>query len=122
MVDRGTIETGAGGRVSGAAGSSSANRSPRSPDPGGQGAGEQDPFTADDLPDGLSGEDAIQRLLVRELGEELAGAFELARQAQERWARRRRPGRACASARSATRASRSPTSRPPCLWCAASTT
>ncbi len=56
-----------------------------------QGAGEQDPL-AEDLPDGLSGEDAIQRLLVRELGEELAGAFVLARQAQERWARRRRPG------------------------------
>jgi AcrR family transcriptional regulator len=46
----------------------------------------------DDALDGLSGDDAIQRLLVRELGEELAGAFLLARQTQERWARRRRPG------------------------------
>ena len=39
----------------------------------------------------MSGDDAIQRLLVRELGEELAGAFLLARQTQERWARRRHP-------------------------------
>jgi AcrR family transcriptional regulator len=53
--------------------------------------GEQDPL-ADDALGGLSGEDAIQRLLVRELGEELAGAFLLARQTQERWARRRYPG------------------------------
>jgi AcrR family transcriptional regulator len=53
--------------------------------------GEQDPL-ADDALGGLSGEDAIQRLLVRELGEELAGAFLLARQTQERWARRRHPG------------------------------
>jgi AcrR family transcriptional regulator len=55
--------------------------------------GEQDPL-AEDLPGELSmsGDDAIQRLLVRELGEELAGAFLLARQTQERWARRRRPG------------------------------
>jgi AcrR family transcriptional regulator len=58
-----------------------------------EGLGEQDPL-ADDLPGELSmsGDDAIQRLLVRELGEELAGAFLLARQTQERWARRRRPG------------------------------
>jgi AcrR family transcriptional regulator len=47
---------------------------------------------AEDAPYGLSGEDAIQRLLARELGEEMAGAFLLARQTQERWARRRRPG------------------------------
>jgi AcrR family transcriptional regulator len=58
-----------------------------------EGLVEQDPL-ADDLPGELStsGEDAIQRLLVRELGEELAGAFALARQIQERWARRRDPG------------------------------
>jgi len=58
-----------------------------------EGLGEQDPL-ADDLPRELSmsGDDAIQRLLARELGEELAGAFLLARQTQERWARRRRPG------------------------------
>jgi AcrR family transcriptional regulator len=41
--------------------------------------------------DDLSGEQAIQHLLVRELGQDLAGAFELARQTQERWARRRHP-------------------------------
>src|ERR1700678_4006123 len=53
---------------------------------------EQGPLRlAEDAPYGLSGEDAIQRLLVRELGEELAGAFLLARQTQERWARRRHP-------------------------------
>jgi AcrR family transcriptional regulator len=57
-----------------------------------EGLVEQGPL-ADDLPGELpmSGEDAIQRLLVRELGEELAGAFALARQIQERWARRRHP-------------------------------
>jgi AcrR family transcriptional regulator len=92
MVDRRTVETGAGGWDPSAADSSAANPGPRSPDSGGQeGAGGQDSF-ADDMSDGLSGEDTIQRLLVGELGEELAGAFELARQAQERWARRRRPG------------------------------
>jgi AcrR family transcriptional regulator len=42
--------------------------------------------------DGLSGEPAIQRLLARELGQELAGSFALARETQERWARRRHPG------------------------------
>jgi AcrR family transcriptional regulator len=51
----------------------------------------RDPL-AEDPPDGLSGDDAIQRVLSRELGEELAGAFLLSRQTQERWARRRRPG------------------------------
>jgi AcrR family transcriptional regulator len=40
----------------------------------------------------MSDEGAIQRLLARELGEGLAGAFALARQTQERWARRRHPG------------------------------
>jgi AcrR family transcriptional regulator len=84
MVDRGTVETVAGGGDLSAA-------DPVSPDPDGQGAWEQDPLT-DELSDGFSGEDAIQRLLVRELGEELAGAFVRARQIQERWARRRDPG------------------------------
>jgi AcrR family transcriptional regulator len=83
MVDRGTVETGAGGRDPSAAG----------PDSGGQGVGGRDRL-ADHLPDELSvsGEDAIQRLLARELGEELAEAFARARQTQERWARRRHPG------------------------------
>jgi AcrR family transcriptional regulator len=83
MVDRGTVETGAGGRDPSAA----------DPDSAGQGVGGLD-HLADDLPDELSvsGEDAIQRLLARELGEELAEAFARARQTQERWARRRHPG------------------------------
>jgi AcrR family transcriptional regulator len=41
--------------------------------------------------DGLSDEARIYRLLVRELGEEMAGAFVIARETQERWARRRHP-------------------------------
>jgi AcrR family transcriptional regulator len=75
-------------------------------DIGGRGVadhGGRDPLDADareaqdlhdglEASDGLSGEPAIQRLLARELGQELAGAFALARENQERWARRRRPG------------------------------
>jgi len=53
--------------------------------------GESDPLT-DDASEDMSDEGAIQRLLARELGEGLAGAFALARQTQERWARRRHPG------------------------------
>jgi hypothetical protein len=60
--------------------------------------------------------------LVRELGEELAGAFVAARETQERWARQRHPTRGCASARSAAHASRSRTPPRRCSWSAASTT
>jgi AcrR family transcriptional regulator len=56
-----------------------------------EGLEESDPLTGDASED-MSEEGAIQRLLARELGEELAGAFLLARQTQERWARRRRAG------------------------------
>jgi AcrR family transcriptional regulator len=59
-----------------------------------EGLVEQDPLADESFPGELSmsGDDAIQRLLVRELGEDLAGAFALARRVQERWARRRHPG------------------------------
>ena len=91
MVERGTAETGAGDW-----GPSSADRQHRGPGGGGPGAGgqEQEPLADDELLGELSmsGEDAIQRLLARELGEELAEAFAQARQTQERWARRRHPG------------------------------
>jgi AcrR family transcriptional regulator len=51
-----------------------------------------DPLLDDeDVPGALSDEGRIDRLLVGELGEEMAGAFVLARQTQERWARRRHP-------------------------------
>jgi AcrR family transcriptional regulator len=88
MVEQGTAETGAGER-----GPGSVDRQRRGSDGGGQGAGDRDPVAEDDLGGlSVSGEDAIQRLLTRELGEELAQAFARARQTQERWARRRRPG------------------------------
>jgi AcrR family transcriptional regulator len=45
----------------------------------------------DHIPDELSDDDRIRRLLVRELGEELAEAFLVARATQERWTRRRHP-------------------------------
>jgi AcrR family transcriptional regulator len=45
----------------------------------------------DDTSEVMSDEGRIDRLLVRELGEEMAHAFVLARQTQERWARRRHP-------------------------------
>ena len=45
----------------------------------------------DDDGEELSDEGRIRRLLVRELGEELADAFIAARAIQERWARRRHP-------------------------------
>ncbi len=45
----------------------------------------------EDPSDGLSDEGRIRRLLVRELGEELADAFFVARETQERWARQRYP-------------------------------
>lgn len=43
------------------------------------------------LPEGLSDEGRIHRLLVLELGEEVANGFTLARATQERWARGRYP-------------------------------
>jgi AcrR family transcriptional regulator len=45
----------------------------------------------DDVYEGLSDEGRIYRLLVRELGKEMADAFAQARATQERWARRRHP-------------------------------
>src|SRR5271154_4876561 len=50
-----------------------------------------DPPVDADPSEGLSDEGRIHRLLVRELGEELADAFSVARETQERWARRRHP-------------------------------
>ena len=45
----------------------------------------------DEASDVLADEGRIYRLLVRELGEEMASAFAVARETQERWARRRHP-------------------------------
>jgi AcrR family transcriptional regulator len=45
----------------------------------------------DHVADELSDDARIRRLLERELGEELAAAFFVARETQERWARRRHP-------------------------------
>jgi AcrR family transcriptional regulator len=50
-----------------------------------------DPLTGADALDELSDEGRIERLLVRELGEEMADAFAIARKTQERWERRRHP-------------------------------
>jgi len=55
-----------------------------------EGIAEQD-LLDDETPEGFSDEGRIDRLLVRELGEEMAAAFAIARQTQERWARRRHP-------------------------------
>jgi AcrR family transcriptional regulator len=46
---------------------------------------------AGDAAQELSDEGRIQRLLVRELGQEMADAFAVARETQERWERRHRP-------------------------------
>jgi len=46
---------------------------------------------ADEAAEEFSDEGRIQRLLVRELGPEMAHAFAVARETQERWARRRHP-------------------------------
>jgi AcrR family transcriptional regulator len=45
----------------------------------------------DDVADALSDDGRIRRVLARELGEELAEAFVVARATQERWTRRRHP-------------------------------
>jgi AcrR family transcriptional regulator len=50
-----------------------------------------DDVRIDDVADELSDDARIRRLLERELGEELAAAFFVARATQERWARRRHP-------------------------------
>jgi AcrR family transcriptional regulator len=55
------------------------------------GASDTDPLDDGDAPEGLSDERRIHRLLARELGSELADAFVLARETQERWERRRHP-------------------------------
>jgi AcrR family transcriptional regulator len=44
-----------------------------------------------DIPEGPAGEGRLHALLKRELGQEMADAFVLARATQERWERRRRP-------------------------------
>ena len=48
-------------------------------------------LTGADALDELSDDGRIYRLMARELGEEMAGAFVLARDTQERWERRRHP-------------------------------
>jgi AcrR family transcriptional regulator len=50
-----------------------------------------DPLDADAVPVESDGEDSVDRLLVRELGEEVGEAFMRARAVQERWARQRHP-------------------------------
>jgi AcrR family transcriptional regulator len=56
-----------------------------------EGSLRDDPLTGADALDELSDEGKIDRLLVRELGEEMADAFAIARKTQERWERRRHP-------------------------------
>jgi AcrR family transcriptional regulator len=56
-----------------------------------EGSARADLLTGADALDELSDDARIHRLLVRELGEEMAGAFALARETQERWERRRHP-------------------------------
>jgi AcrR family transcriptional regulator len=53
--------------------------------------GEADALEDDDASAWLSDEGRIHRLLVSELGAEMAEAFSLARDTQQRWARRRHP-------------------------------
>ncbi len=56
-----------------------------------EGSRSADPPADAEISEGLSDEGRIHRLLVQELGEEMAGAFVLARETQERWERRRHP-------------------------------
>ena len=56
-----------------------------------EGSPRADPLTGVDALDELSDEGRIERLLVRELGEEMADAFAIARKTPERWERRRHP-------------------------------
>jgi AcrR family transcriptional regulator len=57
-------------------------------DEGSRGA---DPLTGGDAFDELSDDGRIYRLMVHELGKEMADAFVIAREMQERWERRRHP-------------------------------
>ena len=50
-----------------------------------------DPLTSADALDELSDDGRIHRLMARELGKEMADAFAIARETQERWERRRHP-------------------------------
>src|SRR5271154_4079510 len=50
-----------------------------------------DPLTSADALDELSDDGRIHRLMVRELGKEMADAFVIAHETQERWERRRHP-------------------------------
>jgi AcrR family transcriptional regulator len=53
--------------------------------------GDTDPLDDERASEGFSDEARIRRLLERELGEEMANAFAVARATQERWVRRRHP-------------------------------
>jgi AcrR family transcriptional regulator len=55
------------------------------------GSREADSLDGDDAPEALSDERRIHRLLASELGSEMADAFIVARETQERWDRRRHP-------------------------------
>ncbi len=56
-----------------------------------EGSPRADPPTSADALDELSDDGRIQRLMVGELGKEMADAFVIARDRQERWERRRHP-------------------------------
>jgi AcrR family transcriptional regulator len=56
-----------------------------------EGSHRADPLTGADALDELSDDGRIYRLVVRELGSEMADAFVAARETQERWERRRHP-------------------------------
>jgi AcrR family transcriptional regulator len=71
-------------------GSTGAGEAPSESEPHGDDTA--DAFSTDAFStDAFSDDDRIRRLLVRELGEELANAFVVARDTQERWERRRHP-------------------------------
>jgi AcrR family transcriptional regulator len=76
-------------------GSTGAGEAPSESEPHGDDTADAfsaDAFSADAFSaDAFSDDDRIRRLLVRELGEELANAFVVARDTQERWERRRHP-------------------------------
>ncbi len=57
----------------------------------GEGPHRADALTGADALDELSDDGRIYRLMVRELGQEMADAFVIARETQERWERRRYP-------------------------------
>jgi AcrR family transcriptional regulator len=76
-------------------GSTGAGEAPSESEPHGDDTADafpDDAFSTDAFStDAFSDDERIRRLLVRELGEELANAFVVARDTQERWERRRHP-------------------------------